>query len=100
MALSSSSLPGSDERTPITSFSGVKVPAGPLRTGSVQNRACIFLSTSTRLPYNRPPMEEPARYQEKLDAAIESRRQWLEAKQIPRLRDALASFEALFEGAM
>lgn len=45
-------------------------------------------------------MEEPARYQEKLDAALETRRQWLEAEQFPRLKDALASFEALFEGAM
>jgi len=45
-------------------------------------------------------MEEPARYQEKLDAALETRRQWLEAEHVPRLKDALASFEALFEGAM
>ena len=45
-------------------------------------------------------MEGPARYQQQLDAAIETRRQWLEAEQIPRLKDALASFEALFEGAV
>jgi len=45
-------------------------------------------------------MEGPARYQEQLDAAIETRRQWLESEQIPRLKDALVSFEALFEGAM
>jgi hypothetical protein len=45
-------------------------------------------------------MEGPSRYQEQLDAAIETRRQWLETEQIPQLKDALASFGALFEGAI
>jgi hypothetical protein len=45
-------------------------------------------------------MEGPASYQRQLDAALETRRQWLEAEQVPRLREALASFEALFEGAI
>jgi hypothetical protein len=45
-------------------------------------------------------MEGPARYQAQLDAALETRRLWLESEQIPKLRDALASFETLFEGAM
>ncbi len=45
-------------------------------------------------------MESQDDYLWQLEAALESRRQWLETSQIPRLRDALGSFEALFEGAM
>jgi hypothetical protein len=45
-------------------------------------------------------MEEAALYQQQLDAAVETRREWLEAAQIPRLREAIGSFDALFEGAM
>ncbi|MGO9307627.1 MAG: hypothetical protein ACLQDL_01230 [Spirochaetia bacterium] len=45
-------------------------------------------------------MEAVSRYQEQLEAAIETRRQWLEDEQIPALKNALASFEALFEGAI
>ncbi|MGA2640166.1 MAG: hypothetical protein ABSG21_04560 [Spirochaetia bacterium] len=45
-------------------------------------------------------MKVSSPYREHLDAAIETRRQWLEAEQIPLLREALATFESLFEGAM
>jgi hypothetical protein len=45
-------------------------------------------------------MEGSARYQDRLDAAIENRRRWLEAEQIPRLKEALVAFETLFEGAI
>jgi hypothetical protein len=45
-------------------------------------------------------MEEPAKYQALLDAAIEKRRQWLEAEQIPLLKETLESFTSLFEGVM
>jgi hypothetical protein len=45
-------------------------------------------------------MEGSARYQDQLDTAIENRRQWLEAEQIPKLRDTLVAFETLFEGTV
>ena len=45
-------------------------------------------------------MEAPAQFIDQLDAAIDKRRQWLESEQIPRLREALASYEQLFEGAV
>jgi hypothetical protein len=45
-------------------------------------------------------MEGPSRYQEQLDTAIEIRRQWLESGQVQRLKDALGSYAALFEGAI
>lgn len=45
-------------------------------------------------------MEEPAQYQAQLDVAIGKRRAWLEAEQIPLLKDTLSSFAAMFEGVM
>ena len=45
-------------------------------------------------------MEGSASYLEQLESALEKRSQWLESTQIPRLKEALASFDALFEGAM
>jgi len=45
-------------------------------------------------------MEAPARYLDQLDAALEKRRQWLDNEQIPRLRDAIASYDTLLEGAV
>src|SRR5208337_1705151 len=45
-------------------------------------------------------MKVSSPYQQHLDAAIEARRQWLEAEQVPLLKEALATFESLFEGAM
>jgi hypothetical protein len=45
-------------------------------------------------------MEGAPNYQDQLEAAIETRRQWLEAEQVPRLRNSLAAFEALFDGAI
>lgn len=45
-------------------------------------------------------MEEAAHYQALLDAAIEKRRQWLEAVQVPLLKETLASFASMFEGAL
>ena len=45
-------------------------------------------------------MEGLSHYQEQLEAAIETRRQWLESERIPLLKNALESFEALFEGAI
>jgi len=45
-------------------------------------------------------MEAPAQFLDQLDAAIDKRRKWLETEQIPRLRDALASYEQMFEGAV
>jgi hypothetical protein len=45
-------------------------------------------------------MEAPAQFLDQLEAAIDKRRKWLDAEQIPRLRDALASYERQFEGAV
>ncbi|MGA2975359.1 MAG: hypothetical protein ABSF77_08630 [Spirochaetia bacterium] len=45
-------------------------------------------------------MEGSADYQDQLDLALDKRREWLETTQIPRLREALASFVALFEGVV
>jgi hypothetical protein len=45
-------------------------------------------------------MEGPSRYQDQLDAAIETRRKWIESEQLPHLKDAFMSFETLFEGAI
>jgi hypothetical protein len=45
-------------------------------------------------------MKGPSRYQDQLDAAIEVRRKWIESEQLPHLKDALMSFETLFEGAI
>jgi len=45
-------------------------------------------------------MEEPAHYQALLDAAVDKRRQWLEAQQIPLLKETLASYTSMFEGVM
>ncbi len=45
-------------------------------------------------------MEAPAQFLDQLDAAIETRRRWLESEQIPRLRETLASYDQLFEGAV
>ena len=45
-------------------------------------------------------MEERAPYAAQLDAAIEKRRQWLEAVQIPLLKDTLTSYTSMFEGAV
>jgi hypothetical protein len=45
-------------------------------------------------------MEAPAHYLDQLDAAIDKRRQWLEAEQIPRLRESLASYETVLDGAV
>lgn len=45
-------------------------------------------------------MEASAHYLDQLDAAIDKRRQWLEADQIPRLRELLASYETMLDGAM
>jgi len=43
-------------------------------------------------------MEGPEDFLQKLDAAIGKRREWFESTQIPKLREALVSFTALFEG--
>jgi hypothetical protein len=45
-------------------------------------------------------MEGSAGYLEQLESALEKRSQWLESTQIPLLKSDLASFDALFEGAM
>jgi hypothetical protein len=45
-------------------------------------------------------MEGSPDYQVQLDAALEKRRQWLESTQIPKLKDALSAYEAIFEGAV
>jgi len=45
-------------------------------------------------------MEASAPYLDQLDAAIEKRRQYLEADLVPRLRETLASYDQMFEGAM
>ena len=45
-------------------------------------------------------MEGSASYLEQLESALEKRSQWLESTQIPRLKETLASFDSLFEGAM
>ena len=45
-------------------------------------------------------MEGSADYLEQLEAALEKRSKWLAETQIPRLKDALVSYQALFEGAM
>jgi hypothetical protein len=45
-------------------------------------------------------MEGPSPYQAQLDAAIEKRRQWLDTVQLPLLKDTLASYASMFEGAM
>jgi hypothetical protein len=45
-------------------------------------------------------MEGSANYLEQLSAALEKRAKWLEESQIPRLKDALTSYQSLFDGAM
>jgi hypothetical protein len=45
-------------------------------------------------------MEGLLDYQAQLDAALEKRRLWLESIQIPKLKESLGAFEALFEGAV
>jgi hypothetical protein len=45
-------------------------------------------------------MEGSADYLEQLGAALEKRMKWLEESLIPRLKDALLSYQSLFEGAM
>jgi hypothetical protein len=45
-------------------------------------------------------MEGPASYLEELASALEKRADWLETIQIPQLKDALTSYQAMFEGAM
>ena len=45
-------------------------------------------------------MEGPAGYLQQLGSALDARAQWLESAQLPHLKDALASYQALFEGAM
>ena len=45
-------------------------------------------------------MEGPAPYLEQLQVSLEKRRRWLEVEQIPRLREALTAYEALFLGAV
>jgi hypothetical protein len=45
-------------------------------------------------------MEERASYAAQLDAAIEKRRQWLEAVQIPLLKDTFTSYASMFEAAV
>jgi hypothetical protein len=45
-------------------------------------------------------MEGSAGFLQQLGSALDARAQWLESEQIPQLKDALASYQALFEGAM
>ena len=45
-------------------------------------------------------MEGSISYLEQLESSLEKRSQWLESTQIPCLKEALASFDALFEGVM
>jgi hypothetical protein len=45
-------------------------------------------------------MEGSASYLQQLDSVLDARAQWLETAQIPQLKDALVSYQALFEGAM
>ena len=45
-------------------------------------------------------MEGSASYLEQLESALAKRSQWLESTQVPRLKEALISFDSLFEGAM
>jgi hypothetical protein len=45
-------------------------------------------------------MEGSADYLGQLEAALEKRSKWLTETQIPRLKDALLSYQALFDGAM
>src|SRR5271157_2607827 len=73
---------------------------GSHEAASMPDESCVFLASTPRLPYNRGSMEGPPHYHEQLDAAIETRRQLLESERIPLLKNALESFEALFEGAI
>jgi hypothetical protein len=43
-------------------------------------------------------MEGSEDYLQQLDSALEKRREWFETTQVPRLREAIVSFTALFEG--
>jgi hypothetical protein len=43
-------------------------------------------------------MEGSEEYLQQLDSALEKRREWFETTQVPRLREAIVSFTALFEG--
>jgi hypothetical protein len=45
-------------------------------------------------------MEGSESYLAKLGAALDKRAKWLETVQVPLLRDAVSSYQALFEGAM
>ena len=45
-------------------------------------------------------MEGSAGYLQQLGSALDARAQLLESAQVPQLKDALASYQALFEGAM
>ncbi|HTO22299.1 MAG TPA: hypothetical protein VMQ10_07420 [Spirochaetia bacterium] len=45
-------------------------------------------------------MEVSAPYLDQLDAALEKRRQWLETDLVPRLREAISSYDQMFEGAV
>jgi hypothetical protein len=45
-------------------------------------------------------MEGSAGFLQQLGSALDSRAQWLQSSQIPQLKEALSSYQALFEGAM